>query len=430
MARTPLRPDDPIRIGHYRLTARLGSGGMGVVYLGVAWDGSQVAVKVLRPELAGDEEFRRRFGREVAALVRVKGACTVRVIEADSQSSTPFVVTEYARGPSLSEYIGKYGSVDPGMLHGLATGLAEALTVIHAAGIMHRDLKPSNIILTDVGPKVIDFGIARRQDTTGMTKTGMMIGSMGFMAPEQISGHPGPAADIFAWGVTVAYAATGRSPFGAGNAHSILYRIIYGDPDIAAVPDSLRPLVEAAVAKDPQSRPTAQQLLDRLTSGSRPAERSADAPTQVISSPTWQTGLYSRPPARSGEVNRALPREPSPPAPGPISELPTAESPSPGTPAPEAAAPVAPAPAAPGTRKVPVGRRVATMAASAIVAIRRRRPGRRAASPSGPKADEGPAREEPDGQSAWLPPARRGPSGPGKRHEVGIDPAVPGRVGG
>ena len=114
---------------------------------------------------------------------------------------------------------------------------------------MHRDLKPSNIILTDAGPKVIDFGIARRQDTTAMTKTGMMIGSMGFMAPEQISGRPGPEADIFAWGVTVAYAATGRSPFGAGNTHSILYRIMYGDPDIAAVPDSLLPLVEAALAR-------------------------------------------------------------------------------------------------------------------------------------------------------------------------------------
>ena len=371
LARTPLRPDDPIRIGHYRLTARLGSGGMGVVYLGVAWDGSQVAVKVLRPELADDQEFRRRFGREVAALVRVKGACTVRVIEADSQSPTPFVVTEYAEGPSLSEHIDKYGLVDPGMLHGLATGLAEALTVIHAAGIMHRDLKPSNIILTDAGPKVIDFGIARRQGTTGMTKTGMMVGSMGFMAPEQISGHPGPAADIFAWGVTVVYAATGRSPFGTGNAHSILYRIMYGDPDVAAVPDSLRPLVAAALARDPQSRPTAQQLLDRLTSTSRPAERNADAPTQVISPPTWQTGLYSRPPAdRPGELT---------------AEPPTAESPSPGTPPPEAAPPVAPAPEPPGTRKVPVGRRVATMAASAIVAIQRRRPGRRAASPPGPK---------------------------------------------
>ena len=153
MARTPLRPDDPTRIGHYRLTARLGSGGMGVVYLGVAWDGSPVAVKVLRPELAGDQEFRQRFGREVASLVRVKGACTVRVIEADSQSSTPFVVTEYAQGPSLSEHIDHRGPVDPDMLYGLAAGLAEALTVIHAAGIMHRDLKPSNIILTDAWPE-------------------------------------------------------------------------------------------------------------------------------------------------------------------------------------------------------------------------------------------------------------------------------------
>jgi serine/threonine protein kinase len=372
LARTPLRPDDPIRIGHYRLTARLGSGGMGVVYLGVAWDGSQVAVKVLRPELANDQEFRRRFGREVAALVRVKGVCTVRVIEADSQSSTPFLVTEYAQGPSLSEYIDKYGSVSPDMLYSLATGLAEALTMIHAAGIMHRDLKPSNIILTDAGPKVIDFGIARRQDTPAMTQTGMMIGSMGFMAPEQISGHPGPAADIFAWGVTVAYAASGRSPFGAGNTHSILYRIMYGEADIAAVPDSVRPLVEAALAKDPQGRPTAQQLFDRLTSAARRTERINDAPTQVISPQIWQTGLYSRSPAdRPDEANRALSREPSPPAPEPTTTEATA---------PMAPSSVAPAPEVPGSGKIPVGRRVATIAASALVAMRRHRPGRRAAS--------------------------------------------------
>ena len=382
MARTPLRPDDPIRIGHYRLTARLGSGGMGVVYLGVAWDGSQVAVKVLRPELANDQEFRRRFGREVAALVRVKGVYTVRVIEADSQSSTPFVVTEYAQGPSLSEHIDKNGSVSPDMLYGLATGLAEALTMIHAAGIMHRDLKPSNIILTDAGPKVIDFGIARRQDTTAMTQTGMMVGSMGFMAPEQISGHPGPAADIFAWGVTVAYAAAGRSPFGAGNTHSVLYRIMYGEADIAAVPDELRPLVEAALAKDPQGRPTAQQLLDQLTSASRRAGRVSDAPTQVISSQIWQTGLYSRPPARgSGEASRALPGEFSPAA----LEPPTADSPASEVPASELPAPESPAPEAPGTRKIPVGRRMATMAASALVAMRRRRPGRREAGRLRPK---------------------------------------------
>ena len=316
MARTPLRPDDPTRIGHYRLTARLGSGGMGVVYLGVSWDGAPVAVKVLRPELAGDEEFRRRFGREVAALVQVKGVCTVRVIEADSQSATPFVVTEYAQGPSLSEYIDKQGSVAPDMLFGLATGLAEALTTIHAVGIMHRDLKPSNIILTDAGPKVIDFGIARRQDTTAVTRTGMMIGSMGFMAPEQISGHPGPEADIFAWGVTVAYAAGGRSPFGAGSTHSVLYRIMYGDADIASVPDSLLPLVEASLAKDPQSRPSARQLLDRLTSGSS-RTGSADDTTQVILARTWQSGSHASPPPPAGpprriRFRRASPRRPRP----------------------------------------------------------------------------------------------------------------------
>src|SRR2546421_265003 len=196
------------------LAETLGKVGMGVVYLGVSWDRAPVAVKVLRPGLGGDEEFRRRLGREAAALVQVKGVCPGRVIEAASRSATPFVVTEYAPGPSLSEYIDKHGSVAPGMLFGLATGLAEALTTIHAVGIMHRDLKPSNIILTDGGPKVIDFGIARRQDTTAVTRTGMMIGSIGFMAPEQISGHPGPEADIFAWGVTVAYAAAARGPAG------------------------------------------------------------------------------------------------------------------------------------------------------------------------------------------------------------------------
>jgi serine/threonine protein kinase len=204
-----------------------------------------------------------------------------------------------------------------------------------------------------------------------MTKTGMMVGSMGFMAPEQISGHPGPAADIFAWGVTVAYAASGRSPFGAGNTHSVLYRIMYGEADIAAVPDPVRPLVEAALAKDPQGRPTAQQLLDRLTSAARRTERINDAPTQVISPQIWQTGLYSRSPAdRPDEANRARPRGPSPPA----AERTTTESP-----VPVAPASVAPAPEVPGTGKIPVSRRVATIAASALVAVRRHRPGRRAA---------------------------------------------------
>src|SRR5580693_6842681 len=271
LARVPLRAGDPGRIGHYRLTARLGAGGMGVVYLGIGWDGTQVAVKVLRPELTDDPEFRRRFRREVSALMRVRGVCTVRVIEADTESAQPFMVTEYAEGPSLAEYIDQHGTLDPDMLYGLATGLAEALTAIHAAGIVHRDLKPSNVILTDSGPMVIDFGIAQTLDATSVTKTGMMVGSPGFMAPEQYTGRPGPAADVFVWGVTVGYAASGESPFGTGPTGAIMYRVLYAEPDISAVPDSLRPLVEAALVKDPQERPAAHELLDRLTSASVPS---------------------------------------------------------------------------------------------------------------------------------------------------------------
>ena len=290
LARVSLRAGDPVQVGRYRLLARLGSGGMGVVYLGVdpgSRDGGPVAVKVLRPELADDLDFRRRFRHEVSALMRVKGACTVRVIEADTEADRPFMVTEYADGPSLSEYISSYGALGPGMLYGLATGLAEALTVIHAAGIVHRDLKPSNVILTDAGPKVIDFGIARALDATSVTRPGMMVGSAGFMAPEQISGHPGPAADIFVWGVTVAYAATGRPPFGAGATDAVLYRVMYADPDITGTPGPLRPLVEAALAKDPQGRPTARELLDRLASASRRSHGVADSPTQAILARTW-----------------------------------------------------------------------------------------------------------------------------------------------
>ena len=202
LARASLRAGDPVQVGRYRLIARLGSGGIGVVYLGAdpgSRDIGPVAVKLLRPELADDLDFRPRFRHEVSALMRVESGCTVRVIEADTEAERPFMVTEYAEGPSLSEYINSYGALGTGMLYGLATGLAEALTVIHAAGIVHRDLKPSNVILTDAGPKVIDFGIARAVDATSVTRTGMMVGSAGFMAPEQISGHPGPAADIFVW---------------------------------------------------------------------------------------------------------------------------------------------------------------------------------------------------------------------------------------
>jgi hypothetical protein len=233
------------------------------------------------------------------------------------------MVTEYADGPSLAEYIDNYGCLNADMLYGLATGLAEALTVIHAAGIVHRDLKPSNVILAQDGPKVIDFGIAQTLDATSVTKAGMMVGSAGFMAPEQVTGRPGPAADIFVWGVTIGYAAVGHSPFGTGDTNSILYRVLYADPDIAAIPDSLKPLVAAALSKDPQDRPAAHELLDRLTSRpARPApaaERPYDAPTQTVLARTWQeTGPHAgRSPAHQPEPSVSLSqpgpsREPQP----------------------------------------------------------------------------------------------------------------------
>jgi serine/threonine protein kinase len=286
MARMSLRTSDPVRLGRYRLTARLGTGGMGLVYLGADPDGRLVAIKVLRPEIADDPDFRRRFDREVRTLIRVRGVCTVRVIEADTESDQPFMVTEYVEGPTLADYIDKYGSLSAEMLYRLATGLADALTVIHAAGIVHRDLKPSNVILAQDGPKVIDFGIAQTLDGTSFTKTGIMVGSPGFMAPEQITGRPGPAADVFVWGVTVAYAAVGHSPWGTGNTDAVLYRVMHADPDIAAVPDSLKPLVAAALAKDPQNRPAARELLgqlNRMSVLSAPVpERPHDIATETV----------------------------------------------------------------------------------------------------------------------------------------------------
>ncbi len=288
MAQGPLLPGDPGRVGRYRLTGRLGAGGMGVVYLGAAKDGHPVAVKVLRPELAEDPEFRVRFSREVTTLTRVEGMCTVRVIEADTTGPRPFLVTEYIDGPSLADYVERHGPLGAEMLYGLATGLAEALAAIHAAGIVHRDLKPSNVLLTASGPKVIDFGIAQAQDATVLTQTGMTVGSIGFMAPEQIMGQAVTASDIFAWAVTIAYAASGAAPFGSGVAAAVFYRIMNTEPDITAVPDSLRSWVEAALTKESQNRPTADDLLSQLTHSSPQPNGNYDVPTQTILAQTWR----------------------------------------------------------------------------------------------------------------------------------------------
>ena len=313
MARTPLRETDPPRVGSYQLLARLGAGGMGVVYLASGQDGRPVALKVLRSEMADDAEFRTRFSREVTALTRVRGVCTVRVLDADTTAARPFLVTEYAEGPSLAEYIDSRGPMDPQMLYGLATGLAEALTAIHAAGIVHRDLKPSNVLLTAGGPKVIDFGIAQMLDATAVTRAGMTVGSAGYMAPEQIMGRAGTAADIFSWAVTIAYAASGQSPFGTGTSEVILYRILHETPDIAAVPAALHAQVAAAIDKDPHARPTAPELLSQLTRTAALPSAGSDNPTQTVLAQTWHPAAplppsRPEPPSQAGAPQATPPR--------------------------------------------------------------------------------------------------------------------------
>lgn len=260
-----LQQDDPSRVGRYLLTARLGAGGMGIVYLGKAEDGRQVAVKVLRPEYVDDPETRSRFRQEAAAIARVRSPNAVRVLDADPDCETPYLATEFADGPSLEDHVKTYGPLHPEALVRLAAALAGALNAIHSADVMHRDLKPSNVLLTNTGPKVIDFGIARVTNASSITKTGMTIGSPGYMAPEQASGHSGQKSDIFAWALVVAFAASGRPPFGTGPPLAVLHRIHAGPPDISAVPPGLMPLVQQAIAKDPDQRPTAAELLRELS---------------------------------------------------------------------------------------------------------------------------------------------------------------------
>jgi serine/threonine protein kinase len=261
----PLAPGDPEWVGPYRLLGRLGAGGMGTVFLGRADDGARVAVKVLRPELAGDPAFLRMFRHEVAAARRVVGFCTARVLDADVSGPLPYLVTEYVEGVRLDRAIAASGRLSAGDLEGLAVGMAAALTAMHGVGVVHRDLKPSNVLLSYFGPKVIDFGIARALDVSASTATGKLMGSPGWMAPEQFAQRPvGAAVDIFVWGSLVAYAGTGRRPFGQGTVVELVYRIRHEPPELEGLEGRLRELVERCMAKQPEQRPTAKAVLLEL----------------------------------------------------------------------------------------------------------------------------------------------------------------------
>ena len=261
-----LESGDPQQVGGYRLLARLGAGGMGRVYLARSRGGRRVALKVIRAELADDPDFRARFAREVASARAVGGAFTVAVLDADAQAETPWLATEYVAGPALSQAVREHGPLPVDSVLALAAGLAEALVAIHRAGVIHRDLKPSNVLLAADGPRVIDFGISRAVEDTELTRTGVIVGSPGFMSPEQIEGAPPvtPATDVFSLGAVLAYAATGAGPFGEGATPSLLYRVVHSEPRLDAVPEELRGLIGSCLAKDAAARPSPDALLDRL----------------------------------------------------------------------------------------------------------------------------------------------------------------------
>ncbi|MFF2185989.1 serine/threonine-protein kinase [Streptomyces sp. NPDC058155] len=372
-----LTPDDPSRIGPYRLLGRLGAGGMGRVFLARSEGGRTVAVKLVRPELAEEDEFRRRFAQEVAAARRVGGEWTAPVLDADTDAREPWVATGYVPGPSLHAVIaGRPQPLPERSVRILAHRLAQALTAIHTAGLIHRDLKPANVLVTIDGPRVIDFGIARALDAvTGdnRTRTGVVIGSPGYMSPEQVRGETlTPASDVFSLGSVLAFAATRRQPFGTSTSgmHAVMFRIAQEEADLAGLPDGLADLVRRCLAKDPAERPTPAEVAD-LTADEANEGDDTDLPwlpgsvladlgrrsAELLEAETPASPLPARPagpPAPSTPPPPLNPPAPSTPPP-PVTPPPTAvETPAPTPPPPSAPAPTptstpAPAPTPPPT---------------------------------------------------------------------------------
>ncbi|MBO1331675.1 serine/threonine-protein kinase [Streptomyces sp. VRA16 Mangrove soil] len=265
MAMMRLRREDPRVVGSFRLHRRLGAGGMGVVYLGSDRRGQRVALKVIRPDLAEDQEFRSRFAREVSAARRIRGGCTARLVAADLEAERPWFATQYVPGPSLHDKVAEEGPLSAADVAAVGAALSEGLVAVHEAGVVHRDLKPSNILLSPKGPRIIDFGIAWATGASTLTHVGTAVGSPGFLAPEQVRGAAvTPATDVFALGATLAYSAMGDSPFGHGSSEVMLYRVVHEEAQLHGVPDALAPLLRACLAKDPEERPSTLQLSLRL----------------------------------------------------------------------------------------------------------------------------------------------------------------------
>jgi serine/threonine protein kinase len=306
-----LRTSDPATIGPYWLVGRIGAGGMGVVYLAEDDTGAQVAVKLIRDELAQDPSFRARFAREVRAGQRVGGMCTAHYLAADLDSEHPYLVTEYVAGGNLLDFVRLHGPLEGERLVGLAVGLAEGLVAMGSAGVIHRDLKPSNVLMADHGPKVVDFGISHAADGTSLTQTGAVVGSPSWMAPEQAQGRDcGPSVDVFSWGATVAFAATGRLPFGEGRPEAVMYRVVHEEPDLDGIDPRLAPHVNAALAKEPSARPSADNLLIGVIKTAMAGEpvpaTSLDGATEVLERTWAQPPPVGPKPRRGRQIALAL----------------------------------------------------------------------------------------------------------------------------
>lgn len=331
MAMMRLRREDPRVVGSFRLHRRLGAGGMGVVYLGSDRKGQRVALKVIRPDLAEDQEFRSRFAREVSAARRIRGGCTARLVAADLDADRPWFATQYVPGPSLHDKVADEGPMGAADVATVGAALSEGLVAVHEAGVVHRDLKPSNILLSPKGPRIIDFGIAWATGASTLTHVGTAVGSPGFLAPEQVRGAAvTPATDVFSLGATLAYASMGDSPFGHGSSEVMLYRVVHEEAQLHGVPDALAPLVRACLAKDPEERPSTLQLSLRLKEiaaresqgladvrppaprageADRPTGRLADtyperAPQRRPQGQQGTPGTQGTPPPRSGAASR------------------------------------------------------------------------------------------------------------------------------
>ncbi|GAA2093340.1 serine/threonine-protein kinase [Actinomadura alba] len=333
------------QVGHYRLLNVLGEGGMGVVHLGIDPQGRKVAVKVLRPTVAGDATALRRLAREVDTMRRVHSPHVAEIIDADVTAERPYIVTQYVPGRTLEQIVLEdAGPMSGRPLQRLAAGLATALTAIHAAGVIHRDLKPGNVMFLDGEPVLIDFGIAQVVDSTRLTATGMVIGTPGYLAPEVIEGEDaGAPADVHSWAGTLVFATTGRPPFGSGTFESIFYKIMQGTPDLEGVPDALLPVIRSAMARHPAERPTAPKLAElcrridldaTLTDQTRvdrpfptftaPAPMAMPGPTPTRPAPSRPEPVPAQPKDFVGLLPPAAPPPAPPPASGPYAPSPYA----------------------------------------------------------------------------------------------------------